>query len=660
MQLGYFKRMKFKPHCLLLLIICFLATDSAISQNVTDAVKFQISFADGKTVYRIGEPIKLNLSYTATEPGYVVESYYSPRFDDVILSPTDGIYPWLYRLNRLYSYDDVSAPQKLSESPVNINITINNLVRFDKPGKYKVKALTRRVWIAKNEASFRSSPNPLLSNEIEFEIKEMSQIEEQAEVKRITALMDSANNLNQHQIFKRGLDFLTGDVSTVEKVNRFLKPPVFGGVTWLDSGIGLNIARNKKLAIELLETALRDPNREIHEDLIWTLVRLRLLLEDEKQPSQATNSEQLSKEQEARSLELKNAYYAELLESLSKRTGRNQLFTAYRIFTALPKEDNSSAAYNITKALVLSKFDELQHAGQSTLLDRFWDKIKTPALISSLEKILSTKEPEPNWDNRPNAFKRLIEIDSKRARSYVINEIRDPNSSVNPDILKALNDEFLPEIDDAVLEQINKLADTDDRRMQFNLQFKMLLAARYATVKIYNELLEVYKKYGVSWRMEQSGPLLSYLLRHNDKEAIPLVEDRLAKWGEKSGSHIFYNLTRINFPEGLEKILRQRLESEDPEVVGTASYYLSKYPNTENRRLIEKRHEKWLKEWANRKGELNDPNADAKIKSQVMVQIELLNSLLRTESWKLSDAERSQLISKCVTETCRRNFISRD
>jgi hypothetical protein len=173
-------------------------------------------------------------------------------------------------------------------------------------------------------------------------------------------------------------------------------------------------------------------------------------------------------------------------------------------------------------------------------------------------------------------------------------------------------------------------------------------------------LLEVYKKYGVNWSMEQSGSLLSYLLRHNDKETIPLIEDRLAKWGEKSGSHIFYNLTRINFPEGLEKILRKRLESEEPEAVSTASYYLSKYPNAENRRLIEKRHEKWLKEWADRKAELDDPNADPKIRSQVMAQVELLNSLLRTESWKLSEAERSQLIKKCVTETCRRNFISRD
>ncbi len=539
-------KLKF-PHLLIVAVFFSFGQISAQSgADVCKDVKLELAFADGKTVYRIGDSINLNLSFTSTKPDYVVESYYSPRFDDVIISPTDGIYLWLYGLNRLYSYDDVSAPQKLSQSPVSIKLTINNLVRFDKPGKYKVKVLSRRVWSAKAELSFRSNPIPLLSNEIEFEIKEMSQIEEQSEVKRVAALMDSANNLNQHQIFKRELDYLTGDVSTVEKVKRFLKPPVFGGVSWLDTGTGLNIARNKRLAIELLEAALRDPNREINEDLINELVTLRLLMEDERQPSQATTPEQLWKEREARSSELRQAYYAGLLESLPKRAGRIQLVTAYRIFTSLPKDDASSAAYNTTKTFLLDKFDELKYYQQSELLDRYWDKIKTPSLIPSLEKILAEKEPEPNWRNRENAFRRLIEVDQRRARAFVINEIRDPNSFINPDVLKTLDDKFLPEVDDALLEQIKGLAATDDRRMQLDLQFKMLLAARYATSKIYKEMLDVYKKYGINWSIEQSGLLLAYLIRHNEKEIIPVIEERLAKSGEKSGSNVFYNLTRIN------------------------------------------------------------------------------------------------------------------
>ena len=642
-----------------LIITLVFGVGSLFAQNTGDAagdVKFRIAFADGKTVYRIGEPVKLRLSYSAVQPGYLVETYYSPRFDDVIVAPTDGVYDWLYRLSRFYSYDDVSMPQRLSESPVKVEITVNDLVRFDKPGKYKIKVVSRRVWAAQKEDSFRRDMIALTSNEIEVEIKEMTEPDEKAEVRRITALMDSAQNLPQHQIYKRDLDYLTGDVSTVEKVRRFLNPPKFGGVTWLDTGKGLNIARNKELAIKLLETALRDPNRQINQDVIQKLVTLRILLGDERQPSRAKNSQELWKERETRSKELTDAYYAELLESLPKRDGKSRIFAAYHIFTALPKNDVSSVAYTTTRAFLLEKFDELEYAAQSELLERFWDKIKTPALIPSLEKILANKEPEPNWSNRANAFKRLIELNEKYARPFVIKEICDPDSLMNPEFLINLSDEFLPETDDALLAQITDLGSTEDRRKQLNLQFKLTLTARYATAKIYVELADIYKKHAADWRIEQTAPLLSFLARHNDAETIPLIEAQLSKSGEASGSNVFYYLTKTGFSKGLEKLLQVRLESDEPQTAETAAFYLSKYGSIENKSLIENRYNRWLAKWSKRQAELENPNANQAVKSEAMFQINFLEALVRAEKWKLSEAESSRLKQTCLTEDCRRNF----
>lgn len=653
--------MKFKISYLLLFTIFFNVglTFAQKTADVAKIIKFQIKFDGEKNVYRIGEPINLVLTYTATQPDYSVETYYSPRFDDVIISPTDGVYNWLYRLNRLYSYDDVSAPQRLSETPIDIKITVNDLVRFDKPGKYKIKVLSRRVWAAKKEVSFRRDPISLMSNEIELEIKEMTEAEETAEVKRITALMDSAQNLNQHQIYKRELDYLTGDVSTAEKVRRFLNPPKFGGVTWLDTGKGLDIARNKALAIKFLETALRDPNREINQDLIQRIVALRILAEDEKSPSRAVSPEELWKERESRSKELNTAYYAELLESLPKRDGRSRIFAAYRIFTSLPKDDTSSVAFTTTKSFLIENFDKLEYAAQSELLERFWEKLKTPALIPSLEKILAGKEPEPNWNNRANAFRRLIELEEKLARPFVINEIRNPESLMNPEVLTILSDEFLPETDDALLAQINALAATEDRRKQLNLQFKLTLAARYATAKIYSELADIYKKYSGSWRIEQSAPLLSYLARHNDEETIPLIEEQLNKSGDPSGSNVLYNLTKNGFSKGLEKLLQRRLESDDPQTAASAAFYLSKYGDVENKSLIEKRYDKWLVNWSKRQPELENPVASQAMKIEAMFQVSFLEALIQVGKWKLSETEISRLKQSCLTEDCRRRFRDR-
>jgi hypothetical protein len=662
MNSVYDVHMKFNLLAFLIITIFFSVGRTNAQNAAVDPardVKFQISTAGGKTIYRIGEPVKLILSYTTAQSGYAVEQYPSPQFDDVIITPTEGVYDWLYRVNRLYSYDDVSYNAKLSETPVNIEITVNNLVRFDKPGKYKIKVVSRRVWRPTKGDSFRSHPVPLLSNEIGLEMKEMFEAEEQAEVKRIANLMDSAGNLNQHQLYKRELDYLTGDVSTAEKVRRFLKPPVYGGVTWLDSGTGLNIARNKELAIKLLEEAFRDPNREVNEYLVGELVHLRLLLEDEQQPSQAKDYWNLSKERATRTAELSKTYYAELLESLRTRAGKSQIAAAKTIFVKLPKDDASSNAYNLTKTFLLEKFDELTPYQQVELLDRFWDKIKTPTLIPSLEKILAGKEPTPAWRVRETAFKRLIELDPLRARPFIINEIRDSSSVMNPETFEKFGEKSLPETDDALLDQITKLASTTNniRSPQWlNLKFKLNLAARFAGGKIYPQMLDIYKKYGVNWSYDLNALLLSYLAKYNDKEAIPLIEEKLSKAKNMGGSSVLSDLTKTNFTRGIEKLLQKRLQSDEQETATWAAYFLSKYGSKENKTLIEKRYNRWLAVWKNRRAELENPNAPPEVKSQPMFQINMLNALIRTDKWDLSETEVYRLKLTCLTANCLNNF----
>jgi hypothetical protein len=652
--------MKFKT--LLLLIFLFLNGSLIYAQNqvASQDVGFRISLVDGKTVYRTGEPITLVLSYTSDKPGYAVETYYSPLFDDVFITPTEGLYPWLYRVNRLYSYDDVIVRKPLSAAPVIINLTVNNLVRFDHPGKYKVKVATRRVWGGSAEPGTGRKPSPILSNELEFEIKEMSSPEEQAEVEKITQLMDSAKTLPQYQKFKLQFDYLTGDISTAEKVRRFLKPPVFGGVGWLDSGIGLNIARNKKLAVELLEAAFRDPTREIHENLIGEIIHLRLMMEDEAQPSQAKNYYELGKERAPRIAELQKQYDAELLESLPRRTESNKILTSYRIFTALSKDDTSSAAFITTKPIVMAAFDNLPHYQQSTLLDRYWDKIKTPALIPSLVKILSTPEPVPNWSNRPNALKRLIELDQKLARPFVVAEMGNFLSGINVDILAALDAEYLPEADMALLAAIKQAAPLKTKNRDYQILYtKNLLAARYATAKIYKELMEVYKSSEKGWLEDSRGALLAYFTKHNAAEGIRLIDERISKLGEEADSNIFYSITKMGFPQGLEKYLQKRLATDIPGAVDNAAYRLAKYGGKKNRKLIEEHHARWLQEWKERGAELDDPKTDRKIRRQSMVQINLIESLINAKSWKLSEMEIKQLKLACITQHCRQFFSIR-
>ena len=608
----------------------------------------------------MGEAVRLNLTFSAKSDQYKLLISSEKTFsdpDEIFLSPSEGAFAWAAQYERgKYFMKDYFGYTKLSAVPQNIEIALNENFRFDKPGKYLVYIKTKRVVSNKNNSAPRNAI-PLVSNKVEFEITEMSDAEEREEIKRLDKLIKSKKTWWEQDKFVQDLSFLTGEASTVEKVNKFFNPDNSTGNFQSRIVKGLLMTRNKLQAIELLENALRDVNREVNYNLPYMLAELRFLRENtDSPPKDETDSKKLLEQREARISEILQAYYKELLESLPKRKGKSRLVTAYTIFMQLPREDVSSEAFETTKAILLKDFDELTPHGKDQLLGHYWEKVKTPTLLPSIEKILASSEPVPYWSYRNLALKRLIEFDPKKARPIVIDEIRNPDSRISIEVLGLLNDKFLPEVNDALLKNIRQFAPTKDYR----LNMKNFLAARYATKKIYKELMQIYTNYSNYWSDETKILLLAYLVRHNEKEATPLIEGMLDKWrNDKSGSHVFYNLTKINFPnlpKGIEKLLRKRLESDDPGTVDGAAFYLSKYAGKRNIKLLEKRYERWFKEWRNRVAELNNSQANATIRSQAMMQFNLADSIFRAKNNKLSDAESAHLKSMCLTESCRRRF----
>jgi hypothetical protein len=61
-------------------------------------VKCELSLQGGKTQFRLGEPMVLQLSFTANGPGVSVNTTTTEPpspFDTVVLTPKEGAFPWL-------------------------------------------------------------------------------------------------------------------------------------------------------------------------------------------------------------------------------------------------------------------------------------------------------------------------------------------------------------------------------------------------------------------------------------------------------------------------------------------------------------------------------------------------------------------------------------
>jgi hypothetical protein len=624
---------------------------AAFGQNAPSDVHAKLSLADAKTTFRIGVPIVLILEFTADRDGYVADvtrDKCETRTDEVSVSPDSGVSHWL-RDSLGGGYRDYFSTAKLSGSPARIQFELNDSIRFDKPGRYSVRFTTNRI--RPTSTGDYQPAIPLTTNEVSFDVEPMSAADEQREVTRLSDSIDSARDWQTQDKFARELSFLTGDPSAREKVRRFFSAEgVIPGNYFGEIYNGLFIAHNRALVLQLLEAAMRDPNTPVTSGLLGVITHLRFLQQSDGLVKQPVVSALQDPNGDPRSREIQEAYVSELAAGLAKRTGKSQITTAITVLMHLPKDSQAAGALlSEARRIVLQQFDNLTPFDHEYLLEQYWDKLRDPSLVPSLKKILTGTD---KWAKaiHKSVLKRLIELAPDEARPYVIAEISDPQSFVDPVILGSLPDQTIREVDSILLNQLSALARVGGVRNDMFIKQKAALAVRYATNSIYPDLMLVYKDNVARLTISSRADLLAYLAKQNEQEVLPLIEEALNGVPPEQEFNFLPELAHLYFSGGIDAVLRKRLDSDEPEAVRTAAYLISLYGPASDEKVIEARLDRWLKEWGNRRIELQN---DA---PQGMVQTELIIALTRAKAWKASPERMKQLQQSCLTEMCRRNF----
>src|SRR6185369_12844682 len=442
----------------MLVVLSLLFEGGVVAQSpAPPGLSVKLSFAEHKSVYRIGEPIRLVLEFTADREGYTAEilpDRGEAGGDVIVVVPESGIVHWRDEMTDNVTYmRDVVQTASLDSSPKRVEIILNDSLRFDVPGTYTIRVNTRRVT---PRLSLVRNPRPLLlsTNPISFEIQAMSDADEAKEVKRLTELLDAKRDWQSEEEISKQLSYLTGDVSTREKVRRFLAPEERSGNYSGHIASGLFIARNRELVLKLIEASMRDPNVPVTWQILNVAIRLKTMLTRGITPKavEGVASVLLPGESPA-SREIREAYIVEIAGSLAKRTGKSQTTTATTIVMSLPKDSQpADAGFREALRILIQQFDTLHPHAQESLLRGHWEQLRDPALIPTLKKMLAAGGPAQV--SRGEVLKRLMELAPDEKRALVIAEISDPRSLVDPAILSELNDEFLPEVDGPLLAQI--------------------------------------------------------------------------------------------------------------------------------------------------------------------------------------------------------------
>jgi hypothetical protein len=613
---------------LLIAILCTLLCGAASAQ-AGGPVNVQLSLPEGRTTFRSGELIELNLQFSATVPGYTLNTLTAEPgspIDKVIFSPMTGVFPWLEDEARGKGYGPGSASvfDLTENAPVTIPVPVNAAYRFDMPGHYVVHVVTSRV-----------RGLTLTSNDVSFDIEMMTDAEDALRAAALERQIRSATDESRAQSLAKELGWLTGDASTRAKISLFLHPktfPPFG----ISVAPGLWIARNRALVVAELDRAIADPKQN-SASLISLAVAMKARMQVPFNP--AAPAEPLP------TAKIEDEYFNQLAASLPQRTGAPLLTAALAIFERYAaRKETTADAYIAAREVVIAHFSEVNEYNLEGLLNSFGDYLKDERTVPVLENILRTHHDPTVISQSDAAMAQLIRIAPQDLRPFVVDAICTPNS-IKPETLQKAPFDALPETDACLVEQIHS-ASPNPKAARVLLQNKAQLAAKFGTNAIYNDLYTLYETSSATWNPQTRGAFLAYFMRWDSARGRPLLEAALPANADRFDLNITFTLYKAYFSPGLNDFLRERLTSGPPGQAESAAYGMSDFGPAENQDILRQRLTRWRTEWLDK----DIPPAEGKLEMQLVL------SVISGKHWRLPDSEAAALRQSCISTACRTQF----
>jgi len=353
--------------------------------------------------------------------------------------------------------------------------------------------------------------------------------------------------------------------------------------------------------------------------------------------------------EDPRAREIRDAVVIELLAGLDKRKDNALTTTAITIASNLPKDPQAaSVGSGEARRIIIQQFDALNPSSQEWVLRQNWEELRDRSMVPVFKRTLAPGPGPSQTHLHEAALKLLIEVAPEDARAFVVAEIRDPMSFVDVKLLGSIEAKELPEADASLHEQIRRLAATPENRGFVFLKQKTSLLVRFGTDAIYQELMDLYQKTGATLYRDARAGLLAYFAKHNEREAIPLIEQAIAELKPEEGSDVLRDLTELYYSEALSDLVKKRLATDDLSWAGTAAYLIGLHGSADDKQVLEARLKRWQEEWGNRVAE-----ADAQ--HQGRIERELISALIRGNSWKLSPERVRELQLGCITQMCKQS-----
>ena len=693
----------------------FAAAHRQSQSSSPTEITFTIRFVDGRSQFRRGEIIRLELEFAeGPSSGYIANTASYDRsgrlsIDDYHVDSQVGVvdpsYDYYHSPVGVFFGGGLSSEWPLDKEPFRITRELNEWWRFDKPGKYRLYVTSGRVGKSREESGRRaigSKPFTVTSNMVEFEILKADTDWSERQLEEAILTLDAGEAGPDHgprdearRAACRVLRFL-GTEAAAKEIARHYRGT--DRVCDFEYHLGLFGSPHRQIVVKEMEKRLADPGHPVSTSFLSTLSLLSFTLQ-QKTPllPYPDKDVEKAKQWQAEMQKRRNLYEAGLFDyvgqlatAVNSKQGEARAISIHTLFEYLSKatptqktRENVARQEQLTAALP-EVFFALPSETQNTLLGYRWKLIAGPAMLPVVRRIFEDNSRTGTRDLRTLALRRLYELSPDEGRRLILNEIRRLRPRVGIDALKILPDETLPELDEKLVANLEKSlgrgeggdsveAEQNDRPVQPGEiveyidypDLHSLLLVRYASEAAVSRVRTLYQSVNAgNWACFPQSAMLAYLLRFEPATGKAELKRALAARGpdrSRCWSSVLTDIVQHHKSKELLEVAMEALSDSEPEVIAMAAKVLGRYGTADVEPELWRRLEQWNAEWSKNAAELRNqmpriPASEADLLSwQAHVESAMIDSLSRGQAWLTDLKSLKRLHELCLTDEGRRN-----
>ena len=652
----------------------FTRKNNAKHAKNPEGVLLTVRLKDNRKQFQQGEAVTVELSFSTSKPNtYVLDAAMYDRsgrldIDDFVIDRPDEVvdplYDYFHAENGGFVGGGMRSIPDLTDKPHIIVAELNEWMRFDKPGQYRLYVVSTRVGRKDGPSNFFSNdPLTVVSNVVQFEIVPADKKWAARELNQAILVLSQTG---ERRAACRTMRFLGTAAAVTEMRKRFRDDD--SDCEW-EYKFGLIGSPHRELVLREMETGISSPDQAITSHYLNTLA----LLEFKRQappppPYPEDNDEQVKlwrKQMQRRRGaldEVRLNYLRQLVMAIPQKQGSaraTSLQTLLDHYSELSPKD--TAQWPALLALIPEVFNRLPLDAQIRMLTYQWKPVASAAMLPVLRSILKGGDPKyALTELRSIALRRLYDLAPDEGRRLIVDEIRRLEPHVNKTVLRFLPDETLPEVDSVLA---TNLEQTRGPNSKGDSEVISDLVERYATAAILPRVRAFYEGPGAGrWACSPQASMIAYFVRVDPLFAEESLRKALAARGaglSRCYPSVLSYVARLRMSAEVEEIAIDALDDNDPEVVLHAATLLGEHGSAYAEKVLWQRLEKWHDAMQGRDLSKQNPLAPvdggSEASGQAMIEQGLINGISRGRAWLTDPEKLKRLRDLCLTDRGRKD-----